>query len=186
MRTMDGATLLTAEDLLRGGGRYERGELWDGVFLAREPSGGRAETVSTRVTSRLAAHVDRHGRGWVVSSNQGFLVRRDPDRVLSPDGAYVSKERLPEVPERGFMPLAPDFALEVRSPEDSWLGTIEKAGIWIAHGVRVVWAIDPLAKALVVLRPGERPLELGPGDVADAGPALAGFSLALDDVFRGL
>ncbi len=185
--------LLTAEDLLARGARHKHDELWDGLVLVRSPSGGSAEVVATQVVYRLLAHLEAVAAGsplpgWVTGSNQGFLVSRDPDRVLSPDGAYTSRARLPAIPRRGYFPCAPDFAVEVRSPDQSWIATVEKCGIWIAHGVACVWGIDPDARArcLVEFRPAMAPRMLGPGDAADARPVLPEFRVAVADLFRTL
>jgi hypothetical protein len=71
----------------------------------------------------------------------------------------------------------------VRSPHESWEQVVERGGVWIAHGAKVVWAVDPPTRRVVVLRGGRPPLVGGPGDVVDAAPALPGFRLAVDDVF---
>ena len=185
-RAMPDECLLTADDLLAAGSRWRDCELWSGLPMVREPSGGQAETVAWRVMRRLGNHVEEQALGWVFLSSQGFLLRRAPDTVLAADGAFVAKERLPRVPTHAFVPLAPDFALEVRSPTDSWEAVIEKAGAWIAHGTRVVWAIDPLERRVVVLRPSVPPLLLGPGDRAEATPAIPGIEVAVDELFAGL
>lgn len=179
--------LTTAQDLLAPGSSYpEHGELWDGRFVAQEPSGGPADFVSARVVARLVAHVDGRGLGWVVASNQGFLVARDPDRVLSPDGAFVSRSRLPAVPARGFIDVAPDFVVEVRSPDDASAALHAKAGVWIGHGVPVVWAVDPLLRTVTVHRAGEPPCVGTERDEVGASPALPEFTAAVKDLFAGL
>lgn len=175
--------LRTAKDVL--GPEYERGELWDGVFVVREPSGGWSSAVEHRVSGLLFTCEPARREGWSFSSNQGYLVSKDPDRVLSPDVSYVSRERLPVPPARGFITGPPDFAVEVRSPTDSWVATIEKGGVWIGHGVRVVWCIDPQSQRVIVLRPGEEPEALGLGDVASARPALD-LDADVSALFEGL
>ncbi len=179
-------TRITAEDVLRSGSRWRDCELWDGLPMVREPSGGWAETTGVRIVARLEAYVRARDLGWVFMSSQGFLVARDPDRLLAADGSYVSKDRLPTVPRRGFVPLAPDFALEVRSPEDTWEATLEKCGIWIAHGSQVVWAVDPEPGKIAVFRPGRVPeIHVSPGPL-DLAPVLPGFTAEHGDVFAGL
>ncbi len=174
--------LLTAEDVLAP--EYERGELWDGAFVVREPSGGWAGVVEGRA-AWLLGRSEAWQRGWTFGASQGYVVGRDPDRVLAPDLSFCSRERLSAPPKRGFIEGPPDFAVEVRSPSDSWISTIEKGGVWIGHGVRVVWCIDPAARLVVVMRPGQAPLELGPGDVAGARPALDA-EIELARLFEGL
>ena len=175
--------LVTAEDLLRDP-QYERGELWDGVFVVREPAGGYSGALEFRIAIAVGKALEAHP-GWAFGAEQGFFVSRDPDRVLSPDVSYVSPERLPAVPRTGFIEGAPDFAVEVRSPTDAWIATIEKGGVWIGHGVRVVWCIDSLSQHAVVMRPGQPPVECRPGDRLDARPVLD-LLVPLADLFAGL
>lgn len=177
---------VTAQDVLRPGGRWRDCELWDGVPRVREPSGGWAELTGVRIVARLEAHARARDLGWVFMSSQGFLVARDPDRLLAADGSYVSKDRLPTVPRRGFVPLAPDFALEVRSPADTWEATLEKGGIWIAHGSQIVWAVDPEAARIAALRPGIPPEILVSTGELNLAPVLPGLTIRLGDVFAGL
>jgi Uma2 family endonuclease len=177
--------LVTAEEVLAGG-RYRDCELWDGVPAVREPTGGWADRTAARIIARLSAWVDGRGLGWVFASSQGFLIARDPDRLLSPDTGFVARARLPTLPARGFVPMAPDLAIEVRSPTDTWGGTLAKARVWIGAGVPVVWAVDPDSRTIVVLRPVGNPAILRPGDEADAEPVLPGFRLPVATVFEGL
>lgn len=180
------AKRLTAEDVLRAGSAWGDAELWDGLPLVREPSGGRAELVAGRILVPLGVHVRERGLGWVFPSGQGFLVARDPDRLLAADGSYVSKARLPVVPARGFVPLAPDFAVEVRSPGDAWEATVEKCGRWIAHGTSVAWAVDPDARKVAVFRAGRAPEVLEGEGAASGRPALPDLHVDLADLFADL
>ena len=172
---------ITIEDVLAPDSPWRDYEIWDGAAVLCEPSGGQAGHVGARLLARLTLHVEERDLGWTFTSEQGFVLARDPDRMLAPDVSYVSKDRLKRIPERGFIEMAPDFCVEVRSPTDSWEKTVNKCGIWVAHGVAVVWAVDPLARTVAVLR--------GEGDVAvlrdegtaGAAPVLPDFALRLTE-----
>ncbi len=174
--------LLTAEDVLAS--EYESGELWDGVFVVCEPSGGWAGAVEGRLAAQLAQSNEWRA-GWSFGASQGYVVTRNPDRVLAPDLSFVSRSRLPTLPERGFIEGPPEFAVEVRSPSESWIATVEKGGIWIGHGVRVVWCVDPGTHRIVVMRAGEEPKEQRPGGKASAQPVLD-IQLDVAALFEGL
>ena len=177
---------ITAEDVLRRNSPWRECEIWDGLPMVREPSGGRAEAVAARIVVPLGLHVRERGLGWVFLSSQGFLLARNPDRMLASDSAYVSKERLPEVPEQGFVPLAPDFLIEVRSPKDTWEQTVEKCGLWIAHGAGVVWAVDPPIRKVAVFRADGTSEVLEGTGRASAAPVLPEFDVDLEGLFEGL
>lgn len=177
---------ISVEDVLRCGSPWRDHEIWDGLPMVRSPSGGWAEEVGSRVVAPLGGFVRERHLGWVFMSSQGFLLARNPDRMLAPDGAYVSRRRLPKLPRRGFIPLAPDFLIEVRSPEDSWEGVVEKCGVWLAHGTRCAWALDPEHATVAVFRPGVAPDVLRGTGIASAAPPLEGFELNVVDLFSGL
>lgn len=175
--------LITAEDALIQDSPYRRCEIWDGVAIVKDPSGGQASHVGVNVLVPMTLHVRERGLGRTFASEQGFVIARNPDRMLAPDVSYVSSARLPELPERGFIELAPDFLVEVRSPTDSWEKTVHKCGLWIAHGVPVAWAIDPLTRTVAILR-GEEDVRVLRGEgTASAAPALPEFELPLDEIF---
>lgn len=177
---------ITAEDVLRRNSPWRECEIWDGLPMVREPSGGRAEALGMRIMGPLHLHVRERALGWTFMSSQGFLLARDPDRMLASDGAYVSTERLPEIPTDGFVPLAPDFLIEVRSPKDTWEQTVEKCGVWIAHGAGVAWAVEPLARKVAVFRADGTSEVLEGEGTASAAPALPDFQVDLEDLFEGL
>jgi Uma2 family endonuclease len=176
-------TLVTAEQL-ESDRRYRECELWDGMPVVKEASGGSSPYVTFRLNTLLGNHLVERPLGWGGNAEVGFLLRRNPDRVLSPDLAFVSFEKLPELPQHGFAQLVPDFVVEVRSPGQSWREVLEKGLIWASHGVSVVWLVDPVARTIVTLRPDAPPLEVGPGGSANAAPALPDFTVAVDDLFR--
>ena len=183
--TMSGMvkSLISAEDLLREDSPWRDHEIWDGLPVVCEPSGGEADSVAARIVIPLGAYVYARRLGHMFLSSQGFLLARDPDRLLAPDGAFVAKARLPHVPKHGFLEMAPDFCIEVRSPADGWEAAVEKCGIWLAHGVQVAWAIDPLARRVAVFRHGLSSEVLHDSGTINASPALPGFSLDLGDIF---
>jgi Uma2 family endonuclease len=174
---------LTAAQMLRNPAYRKGWELWDDTLLVREPSGGEAEVTGAFLLEPLSRYVRRRGLGWVSGSNQGFLVARDPDRVLAPDVAFTSRIRLPTVPEAGFFPCAPDLAVEVRSPSDSWERLLTRLGLWLGHGARVAWGIDPLERRVAVLREAGVMLLSRPDDVLVAAPALPRFRVRLGSLF---
>ncbi len=177
---------ITAEDILRCDSPWRDYEIWDGIPILHEPCGGRSSHIGVAVSSRLFSFATERELGWTFGADQGFLLARNPDRLLEPDGAFVSKLRLPMIPERDFLELAPDFVIEVRSPTDAWEAVVEKCGIWLAHGVQCAWAIDPLARKAAVFRPGTAP-ELVPSDGSlQADPALDGFEVPMAALLGGL
>ena len=136
-----------------------------------------------RVGARLQAHVETHRLGVVFAAETGFLLARDPDTVRSPDAAFVRTDRLPQEPCRGYFAGAPDLAVEVTSPSDTWEHVHEKAACWLAHGAAVVWVVESEARRVAVFHPGGTITVLGTNDTLRGEPALPGFVIAVADLF---
>jgi len=178
-----GPRLMTAEELERTSSAYFRAELWDGVLFVREPATPWHGSVAARIVGTLLTHVEPRRLGRVFESSAGYLLARDPDRVLQPDASFVSFDRLPSLPRSGFPLVAPDLVVEVRSPDSTWSETYAKGTVWIGHGVRVVWLLNPPQRQAIVLRPAHPPVMVGPGQTLDALPVLD-LRVPLDDLFR--
>jgi Uma2 family endonuclease len=144
---------ITADELLRmppDGFRYElvRGEL-----RKMSPSGHKHGEVAVRFTWRLAQRVEPNGLGKVYAAETGFLLSSNPDTVRAPDVAFVSRKRIEEVGDvKGFWPGAPDLAVEVISPGDSYAEVEEKVFEWLDAGSRVVLVLNPQKRTVTLYR----------------------------------
>lgn len=174
---------MTAAEMLQDPAYRKGWELWDNTPVVRDSSGGMAEVCGTYLLVQLGVYVGSRRLGWVTGSSQGFLVARNPDRVLSPDVAYTSRRRLYHVPTRGYFPCAPDFAVEVRSPTDPWGHTVGRAAMWLAHGARVAWAIDPEERIVAVMSPGKAARIVRPGATLNVAPVLPRFRVRVSSLF---
>ncbi len=82
--------------------------------------------------------------------------------------------------------LAPDFAIEIRSPDQSARGIEAKPRFCVQHGVRLAWLVDPLRRTVTVFRPGARPQRLAGNESLDGGDVLPGFTLSVQTIFGWL
>lgn len=103
---------------------------------------------------------------------------------MVPDVAFVSWERLPgRVRPRGFSPVPPDLAIEIRSPTDRPGEIAKKLDLYRQAGVALVWWVDPARRTVSVYRNGQLAGEFGEGDDLDGEGGLPGFRLPVSDVF---
>jgi Uma2 family endonuclease len=175
---------VTVEELLRmpdDGFRYElvRGELRKMV-----PAGNVHGRVAMNFGTSLNNHVKAHDLGAVYAAETGFRLAGDPDTVRAPDVAFVGRERLEAVGEvEGYWPGAPDLAVEVISPGDSYVEVEEKVFDWLEGGTKMVVAVNPRNRSATVYRSLADIIVLTEADVLDGGDVLPGFRLAVREVF---
>jgi Uma2 family endonuclease len=177
---------MSAWELERLPGDGFRYELLAGELRRMTPAGHRHGRVAARFTWRLAQHVETQGLGAVYAAETGFLLARNPDTVRAPDVSFVSRERLAAgVSDEGFWPGAPDLAVEVVSPGDSFSEVAGKALDWLAAGARGVVVVDPQRRPAALYRSREEIRILGAEDVLELPDLLPGWSLRIGELFEG-
>jgi Uma2 family endonuclease len=112
------ATICTPADLLEmpDGVNYE---LVDGRLVGRNVS-TLSSLVEGLVYEKVQAHNRQGSHGIVWPGTLGIQCFPDqPSKVRKPDLSFVKAARFtPELLHSGFLPLAPDLAVEVISPGD--------------------------------------------------------------------
>ena len=171
-------TLMTADELLRlpdDGWRYElvRGEL-----RKLSPTGERHGHVAAEIIASLSSYVKERRLGRVYASETGFRISRQPDTVRAPDVAFVSAERV--VSRATFIEGAPDIAVEVTSPGDTYSEIEEKTLDWLRAGVRAVVIVDPRTKTARVHRSTGA---IAVGETIEIEDVIPGWRLPLAELF---
>ncbi len=164
-------------------------ELWiernaEGQLVIMAPAGWETADREAEITMQLRQWAKRDQTGVVTSSAAGF--RLPNGAVRAPDAARVLKTRLATVPpeqRKQFLPLCPDFVLELRSPTDRLQDLQAKMVEYVANGARLGWLLDPEARQVYVYRPGAAVERLeGPETIA-GDPVLPGFVLDLKEIW---
>lgn len=124
--------------------------------------------------------------GKVLGADMGFHL--EDGSLKSPDTGWLSNERLSAMStpqRRGFLPVSPDFVVEVRSPSDRLSKVKLKMQEWIDNGVRLGWLIDPEAKVAWIYRPGRDAEELvNPTTLTGDADVLPGFELPIATIWN--
>lgn len=179
-------TKATVEDLYNApdDGKYE---LVDGRLVYMSPTGLRPTRISQRICRALEDYEQATGRGMAIGDNLGFVVRQPRLRSFSPDAAYIAGA-LEETDD--FVEGAPLFAVEVRSKGDYGPAPdaeyAAKRADYFAAGTRVVWDVNPRDRTITSYRADtpDTPRIFHIGAIADAEPALPGWRLSVNVVFR--
>ncbi len=172
----------TIEDLYKVPGKAE---LVNGEIVHMSPTGGIPGFAGDIITSRLLEYGVQTKSGFAVGDNKAFIVNLPHRKSFSPDVAFHTGKMTPR-----FYEGAPAFAVEVRS-EGDYVPAAErkiKAKIqdYFDAGARVVWDVDVLRESVVRVYRADDPAEptvYHRGELADAEPAVPGWTIAVDDLF---
>jgi Uma2 family endonuclease len=157
-----------------------------GELIVNPPTGGESGYRNVKISYFLVKWVEEEGGHSIpFDSSTGFIFPSGARR--SPDASWVRQERweaLTPEQRRGFVPLCPDFVIELRSATDSLTKLQEKMQEYFNNGARLGWLIDPQNQRVEIYRLGqeiqvlEHPTELSGEDV------LPGFILNLGRIWR--
>ncbi len=159
-------------------------ELIDGRIVAMVPTGNEHGIVEFNLGRHLGNFVAAHKLGWITGGEVGIFTRRHPDRVRGADLAFVSKERSPVRPAKGFLKVAPELVVEILSPSDRWQEVRQKIEEYFAIGVQRVWIVEPDNRDVLVYSASTEMRKLGEGDLLTGEGVLEGFSLPVAELFE--
>ena len=184
MTTTTEAKLLTAADLLRLSGCGVRGELIRGVLCETMATGHQHGKIVVKLSAAILDFVEPRGLGTVVASDSGIWLERDPDTVREPDIAFTSAAKIPVDAEiTGYAEVVPELVVEIVSPSDSRREVHDKAHMWLSHGVRLVWVVQPGPRTIDAYRPDHAVTTLGDQDSLDGLDVLPGFTCDVNAIF---
>lgn len=156
-----------------------------GEVIIMPPTGGETGSRNSEIARQIGNWKKTDGTGATFDSSTGFKLPNGANR--SPDASWVSKAKLAQLTleeKKKFLPLCPDFAIELRSPSDD-LDTINaKMEEYIANGLRLGWLIDPEERVVFVYRPGAEVQKLENVNDISADPELPGFVLDLREIWN--
>ncbi len=157
----------------------------EGELIVMTPAGGESSRRNLELTVQLGIWTRRDGTGVACDSSGGFILPNGA--IRSPDASWVERSRYealtPEQREK-YLPLCPEFVIELRSPSDRLVTLQEKMVEYVENGARLGWLLDPESKRVHVYKPGEpvRALE-NPGRLS-GDPVLPGFVLDLRPIWE--
>jgi len=157
-------------------------ELVDGELEAKEMGGSLHSGVGTRLIIEMGMHVKLNKLGAVYGPDAGFQIGNN-ERM--PDVSFISASRIPEEGEtEDIWRVAPDLAVEVISPSESWVKVNRKIRDYFAAGVQQVWLISlELREAHIYDSPKEIKV-LSESDDLTNETLLPGFHCRIGELFQ--
>jgi Uma2 family endonuclease len=175
----------TVEDLYGVPGDA-KAELVNGEIVLMSPTGDSPNRAAGAIYISLRQYESRVENGRAYSDNAGFRVNLPHRESFSPDAAFHTGKPT----GMKFLEGAPVFAVEVRSAGDYGRKAEEelarKIADYFATGTLVVWDVDLLGEDVVkVYRATEptSPTVYRRGEMAEAEPAVQGWTMSVDALF---
>ncbi|MDJ0736465.1 MAG: Uma2 family endonuclease [Nostocaceae cyanobacterium] len=162
--------------------RFERNAA--GELIIMSPVGGESSNRNGRINQQLFNWTDLDGTGIAFDSSVGFKLPNGADR--SPDASWLKLERWNELaPEQKtrFLPLCPDFVIELLSPSDSLKTTQKKMQEYQENGVRLSWLINRKLRQIEIYRMGQKVEILDNPATLSGEDVLPGFVLDLEKIW---
>ena len=162
--------------------RIERNAQGELIIMA--PCGGDSSERESEIIMQLRIWAKKDGTGTTFSSNGGFCLPNGAMRA--PDTSWVSYARLNQftAEERSkFLPICPEFVIELRSASDRLTDVQAKMQEYIANGARLGLLIDPAAKRVHIYRPNQAVEVLENPDVVSCNELLPGFELIVSELW---
>jgi len=164
-----------------------KAEIVNGELVLMSPTGDMPNTAAFEIAVSLRSYARRTKLGRAYTDNAAFIVNLPNRRSFSPDAAFYVGPRS----GAKFLEGAPIFAVEVRSEggygRRAERAMAEKRADYFAAGTLVVWDVDVLVEEVIksyISNDPENPIVFHRGEVADAGAALPGWSMPVDDLFE--
>ncbi|MFS8881970.1 Uma2 family endonuclease [Synechococcus sp. R55.3] len=155
-----------------------------GELVIMSPTGGETGNLNFEIAGEVYLWNRQSGRGKSFDSSTGFSLPSGSDR--SPDLAWIPIEKweaLDPSVRQGFLPLCPDFVVEILSPTDSWIQTQAKMQEYMDNGCRLGWLLDPKAKRVMIYRQGQAPELVEDPETLSGEDVLPGFTLPIRKIW---
>lgn len=150
-----------------------------GELIIISPTGGMTGKYNSDINTDLNLWNRQNQLGIVFDSSTGFKLPNGADR--SPDAAWISLKRWNQLSlkqQEKFVPLCPDFVIELRSSSDNLKTLQEKMNEYRNNGTLLGWLINPKDKQVEIYRRGQ------PKEVLNQPSSLSGEDILSDFVLN--
>ncbi len=156
-----------------------------GELIIMPPTGGETGDRNFELDGQLWLWNRQNSLGKAFDSSTGFRLPSGATR--SPDVAWIEIERweaLTPAQKKRFLPLCPDFAVELVSETDEVEDVRQKMQEYLQNGLRLGWLINPKLKQVEIYRPNREVELLKYPTTLSGEDILPGFVLDLEPIFQ--
>jgi Uma2 family endonuclease len=155
----------------------------DGELIVMPPTGGESGRRNLKLASQVCVWNDRTELGEAFDSSTGYDFTAIGGGKLSPDVSWIEQSRLIGVNITGFIPVVPDFIIELRSATDSLSATRTKMSEYNRLGVRLGLLVNPQDKQVEIYRLAQDVEILDSPDAIDCSDVMPEFSLRMEKIW---
>jgi Uma2 family endonuclease len=159
---------------------YKHYENVDGKVLELNLGTIPHSTIKGRCAALITNHVDTLGRALAAMGLRCRLTVNGRLRFRQPDICVFFNLQAAEM---RYLEGAPEFVIEVRSPDDTIRELTRKIDEYFANGCKLPWLILPEEQTVEVFTPAAPTKAFGPGDKINGGDVIPGLKLAVADLF---
>jgi Uma2 family endonuclease len=126
---------------------------YQGELIIMSPTGYETGKNNADLLIQLGIWNRQYQLGIVCDSSTGFILPNGA--IRSPDVSWIASERLNRFSKEQkakFLPLPPDFALELMPPSDQLTITQAKVSEYRDNGVKLAWLINPQQQQVEIYR----------------------------------
>lgn len=156
----------------------------EGELIIMPLTGWKTGNWNSLINAKLTIWARQDGTGITTDSSTGFDLPNGATR--SPDAAWIRTSRLAALTEQQkekFLPLCPDFVIDLHSRSDKLQTLQEKMQEYLNNGARLGFLLDPIDRRVYVYRPGVAVECLENPSTISGDPELPGFVLNLEEIW---
>jgi Uma2 family endonuclease len=170
-----------ADDLLRPDMPSKFVEIIDGDLIVMTPAGKYHNRVSSNFEFVFRLFCKSHPELDFGGDNDGFLISRNPDTLLSPD-ATLYRRRKDE--GKTWLEFAPEIVVEIISPSNLISAIAFKRSRFFDAGSEQFWIVDPNARKIEFCFVDGRKIVAEGDETIDCEGIAKGLQIKLADVFK--
>jgi Uma2 family endonuclease len=155
----------------------------DGELIVMSPTGGESGKKNINLSGQVWAWNEKTELGEAFESSTGYDFTSIGGGKMSPDVSWIEKSRLAGVAIVGFIPIVPDFVIELRSATDNLKPLQEKMLEYQRLGVKLGLLINPQNQQVEVYRSRQAVVVLEQPSEVDCSEVMPEFSLSMSRIW---
>jgi Uma2 family endonuclease len=152
-------------------------------LIVMAPAGGESGERNNDLSGQVWYWNRQTDLGRSFDSSTGYDFTVFGGGKPAPDVSWIEKSRLEGVNIVGFIPVVPDFVIELRSATDNLKPLQDKMIEYQRLGVRMGLLVNPKNQQVEIYRPGQEPEILEAPMEIDCNEVMPGFVLSMSRIW---